>query len=66
MRKTIVFNYKSLSDFGVYISGKRVFDAPERDTESIKIPGRNGELTVDNGRYNNLELTYPAFIIRGC
>lgn len=64
MRKTIVFNYKSLSDFGVYISGKRVFDAPERDTESIKIPGRNGELTVDNGRYNNLELTYPAFIIR--
>ena len=64
MRKTITFNNKSLADYGVYISGKGVFNAPERDTESIKIPGRNGELTIDNGRYNNLALTYPAFIIR--
>lgn len=64
MRKTIVFNYKSLADYGVYISGKGVFNAPERDTESVSIPGRNGELTIDNGRYKNLALTYPAFIIR--
>lgn len=64
MKHTIVFNYKSLADYGVYISGKGVFNAPERDTESVQIPGRNGELTIDNGRYKNLALTYPAFIIR--
>lgn len=64
MRKTITLNNKSLADFGVYISGKGVFDAPERDSESIEIPGRNGELTIDNGRYKNKPLTYPAFIIR--
>lgn len=62
MRKTIVFNNKSLADFGVFISGEGVFDAPERDEESISIPGRNGELTIDNGRYKNLPLKYPAFI----
>jgi len=64
MRKTIVFNHKSLADFGVYISGKGVFNAPERDSELVEIPGRNGELTLDNGRYKNISLTYPAFIIR--
>lgn len=62
MRKTIVFNNKSLADFGVFISGEGVFDAPERDEESVSIPGRNGELTIDNGRFKNLPLKYPAFI----
>lgn len=60
----ITFNGKSLKDFGVYISGSGVFDAPERDEESIEVPGRNGELTLDNGRYKNITITYPAFIIR--
>jgi len=64
MRKTIVFNNKSLADFGVYISGTGVFNAPERDAELVQIPGRNGELTLDKGRYKNISLTYPAFIIR--
>lgn len=62
MRKTIVFNNKSLADFGVFISGEGVFNAPERDEESVSIPGRNGELTIDFGRFKNLPLTYPAFI----
>ena len=60
----ITFNEKSLKDFGVYISGSGVFDAPERDYSSVEVPGRNGELTLDNGRYKNITVEYPAFIIR--
>jgi len=60
----IVFNGKKLKDYGVFISGEAVFNAPKRDTTSVSVPGRNGELTLDNGRYENIPLTYPAFIVR--
>ena len=49
-------------DFGIYISGSGTFNAPERDIETISVPGRNGDLIVDNGRYKNITVSYPAFI----
>ena len=60
----IVLGGKKLKDYGVFISGEAVFDAPKRDTTSVKVPGRNGELTLDNGRYENITIKYPAFIVR--
>jgi phage-related protein len=60
----IVFNGKKLKDFGVYISGEGVFNAPKRSTTSVEVPGRNGTLTIDNGRYENIKVKYPAFIVR--
>lgn len=63
MRNYIVFNGKSFLDFGVFISGSGTFDAPERDTTKVEIPGKNGDLTLDNGRYKNIPVKYPAFII---
>lgn len=47
-------------NYGVYITGEAVFNAPSRDVEMIAIPGRNGNLALDNGRFNNIEVTYPA------
>lgn len=52
------------SSFGIYISGPAVYNAPERDEEVIEIPGRNGSLTIDNGRFKNIDVRYPAFIRR--
>lgn len=60
----IIFNGKSLKDFGVYISGSGTYNAAARDVEVIEIPGRNGTLTRDKGRYKSVLLSYPAFIIR--
>lgn len=60
----IVFNGKKLKDYGVFISGEAVFNAPKRSTTSVTVPGRNGALTLDNGRYENIPLKYPAFIVR--
>lgn len=62
MKNFIIFNGQSLRDFGVYISGLNTYNAPSRDVDSVKVPGRNGTLTMDNGRYNNINVTYPAFI----
>lgn len=61
----IVFNGKDLSEYGIWISGEGTYDSPERDVESISIPGRNGDLIVDNGRFKNMPVKYPAFIVRG-
>lgn len=57
------FDGKKSRDYGVYISGPQVYNAPERDQTDYEIPGRNGKLTVDNGRYKNQTWKYPAFII---
>lgn len=59
----LTYDGTDLRDFGVYISGNGTFNAPERDIISIAIPGRNGDLTIDNGRYKNIKVKYPAFIV---
>lgn len=61
---TFTFGGIHSADYGVWISGTGTFDSPERDVDKVVIPGRNGALTRDNGRFENIELTYPAFISR--
>lgn len=51
--------------YGIVCSGHNTYNAPERDIESIDIPGRNGALTIDNGRWKNIKVIYPASIVRG-
>lgn len=58
--KGFVFDGVDSRDYGVYISGDAVFNAPERDVEMIEIPGRNGAFALDKGRFSNIEVTYPA------
>jgi len=48
------------ADYGIYISGDGVYNAPERDVEFVSVPGRNGDIAMDQGRYNNITVTYPA------
>lgn len=58
--KSLIFDDEDLRDYGVYITGEAVFNAPERDVDVIEIPGRNGSFVRDNGRFNNITVTYPA------
>jgi len=55
---------KSSRDFALFISGDGTYDAPERDYEFLDVPGRSGSLVVDNKRFKNVTLKYPAFISR--
>lgn len=58
----VVFDGVDLVDFGVTLSGVGTFNAPERDVEYVSVPGRNGDIILDNGRYNNISVTYPVNI----
>jgi phage-related protein len=58
--KGFTFDSEDSKDYGIYITGEAVFNAPERDVELISIPGRNGSLALDRGRFNNIEVSYPA------
>lgn len=62
MFKSLKFDNVDSLDYGVHINGEGVYNAPERDVEMISIPGRNGEYALDHGRFNNIEVTYPAGI----
>ena len=44
------------------ISGSGTFNAPEQDITTVEIPGRNGDLTINNNRLKNITVEYPAFI----
>ena len=60
--KSLSFDNTSSRTYGVYITGEAVYNAPERDVEMITIPGRNGAFALDKGRFQNIEVTYPAGI----
>ena len=64
MRNWLTFDGVSLKDFGVYINGNQTYNAPARSREVVNVPGRNGALLLDNGRFDNVEVTYHAFIYR--
>lgn len=59
---TIIYNQRSLSDFNVYIDGSVTFGSPEKDYEFISIPGRNGDLSIYNNRFKDVEVSIPCYI----
>ncbi len=62
MIQYFTFAGKNCLDFKTYIGGQGTYSAPARVYSSYEIPGRNGELLVDEKRYENIDLSYPAFI----
>ena len=65
MRGQLTFNDINLTQaFGVYVSGSGTFGAPARDVTFLTVPGRSGQLTMDNGSFQNILVTYPCFIAR--
>lgn len=58
--KSFTFDGEDSRNYGVYITGDAVYNAPERSVEMISIPGRNGAYVLDNGHFENIEVTYPA------
>lgn len=55
-------NGEQSRNYGIWISGEGTFVAPERDVTIYEVPGRNGTLTLDNGRWKNVQITYPCYM----
>lgn len=62
MRNFLTFNGKNLCDFSAFVSGEGTYDAPVKSVTREVVAGRNGDLLLDNGRYENIDITYPAYI----
>lgn len=58
--RSLTFDGINSMDAGVFITGEAVYNAPAREIEMVPIPGRNGDLAIDQGRYENIDITYPA------
>ena len=58
--RSFTFDNKNSLAYGVYITGEAVYNAPARAVEKVNIPGRNGDLLLDQGRFENIEIKYPA------
>ena len=65
IRDYLIYNGMNSLDYKVRISGNGTYRAAERDIESVVVPGRNGELTIDRNRFKNSQQTYDAYIVDG-
>lgn len=57
---TLEFDGINSLEQGVFITGESVYNAPERDVESIEIAGRSGDYLLDRGRWKNIDVTYTC------
>lgn len=53
-----IFKDKSSLELGLYILEKSNIKGAERDIEYQSVPGRDGDLVIDNGRYKNVNISY--------
>ena len=60
MRHSITFGGVNSADFGLYIGGEGTFNAPKRVVEMISVPGRDGDIAIDQGRFENIEVKYTV------
>lgn len=65
MRNYFTFGEYDSRDFGVFITRDGVYNAPRRVYRQIQVPGRNGDLMLDEGRFENIDVTYPCLIYAG-
>jgi phage-related protein len=58
--RSLKFGGVDSADYGIYISGEGVYNAPRRAVEMVSVPGRNGDIAIDQGHYENIEVKYPC------
>ena len=57
---TLEFDGINSLEQGVFITGESVYNAPERDVESVEIAGRSGDYLIDKGRWKNIDVKYTC------
>lgn len=62
MKNYFTLDGVSGADFNTWLASSTMFDAPERDVEAIEIPGRNGNILYDNGRFKNFGASVYCYV----
>lgn len=53
-----IIDGESSADFGLLASCLETYSSSERSVTSVSVPGRSGDVHIDNGRFNNIEVPY--------
>ena len=54
----LIFNSISTEDLGLIIQAPPVYTFPSKDLSTQHVPGRNGDLIIDNKSFNNVDRVY--------
>lgn len=54
----LIFNNISTEDLGLVIQAPPTYTFSSKDTSTQHVPGRNGDILIDNYSYNNVDRTY--------
>lgn len=65
MSNTFTFNGVNSGTMHLLCSHGGTYNAPERDVTVLAVPGRDGDLVEDNGRWRNVPVPYPCYVQRG-
>lgn len=65
MANYFIYGNVNSADYGVMISGSGTFNKPQKRLEKISIPGRNGDVLFAEDGFENVTVSYPAFIAKG-
>jgi phage-related protein len=49
---------------GLLVEAKSIYGLPERDIDRIHVPGRNGDVLVDYGSYQNAAVSYTCAVTK--
>jgi len=60
--RTFTFGGTSSSTYSMFITEAATYNVPERAVEMMEIPGRNGAFALDQGRFENVEVTYHVVV----
>lgn len=59
----LLFRDHSSLEFALLVTKKNSFNGAERDISYISIPGKSGDLIIDNGRYKNVNIVYDLALV---
>lgn len=62
MKTSFTYLGKNSLDFGIRVEEGVTFESPERDIEFVEIPGRDGDIGIDNGRLKSINKSFPVTI----
>lgn len=60
--QTLTYDGVELIDYACFFDGSDSFRIPEKMVDTYEIPGRNGDLSVSQERYSNIDISYYCFI----
>lgn len=58
-----VYKERRSLDFGLLIVKKGSYKGAARDVSRVSVPGRSGDLIIDNGRYSNIMIPYQLTLL---